>query len=236
MKKSAPQNFKSVCLVLLIALFWGCGNSEPSPKPSVSSHKVVHTKDAVSPAPAAAIYRIAPAAETPRSVPVPEAPSTPAPATEPPPPGVASAPDPVSDLPTASLPPSPPLPGGAIYDPTGKIDPFAPLFRDTPVAALGIGKGKREKREPVTPIEKVDLSQLKLVGIIRSPRGNKAMVEESTGKGYVITEGTYIGNNSGSVAEILRDRIVVQEEIEDIMGKITVQKRELKLPKPPGEE
>jgi type IV pilus assembly protein PilP len=61
------------------------------------------------------------------------------------------------------------------------------------------------------------------------------MVEEDSGKGYVIKKGTYIGTHSGQVAEILSDRIVVEEEVEDIYGKISVRKREIKL-KPSGEE
>ena len=67
-------------------------------------------------------------------------------------------------------------------------------------------------------------------------KGNKALVEESSGKGYIITKGTYIGVNQGTVIEIQKDRIVVEEEVENIQGEITVKTRELRLPKPPGEE
>ncbi len=120
-----------------------------------------------------------------------------------------------------------------VYNPEGKIDPFAPLFKEE--QAVRAGEGKREERIPLTPIEKVDLSQLKLVGVIRAPSGNKAMVEESSGKGYIVTEGTPIGIHWGKVFEILNDSIIVEEEVEDIYGNITKQKRELKLQKPLGE-
>ena len=80
------------------------------------------------------------------------------------------------------------------------------------------------------------MSQLKLVGIIFAPSGKSALVEDASGKGYVIKKGTHIGINSGRVINILKDRVVVEEEAESIFGKKTLVKRELKLQKPPGEE
>jgi type IV pilus assembly protein PilP len=120
-----------------------------------------------------------------------------------------------------------------IYNPKGKIDPFEPLFRDQPSVAMV--KEKRKKRIPRTPLEKVDLSQLKLVGIILASSGNRALVEESNGKGYVIKKGTYVGTNAGKVVEIEKEKVVVAEEYEDVLGNVTLRNKELKLPKPPGE-
>jgi type IV pilus assembly protein PilP len=121
--------------------------------------------------------------------------------------------------------------GPPIYDPTGKLDPFEPLYQDKPVAV----KKKQKKRIPQTPLERIDLSQLKLVGIILASSGNRALVEETTGKGYVIKTGTYIGTNSGKVVKIQKDKVIVEEEFEDVFGKIKTREKELKLPKPPGE-
>jgi type IV pilus assembly protein PilP len=117
----------------------------------------------------------------------------------------------------------------AQYDPTGKIDPFAPLFQNRPVA---IKKQKRKKRIPQTPLERLDL--MKLVGIILASSGNRALVEEASGRGYVIKKGTYIGTNSGKVVKIKKEKVIVEEEFEDVFGKITTRHREIKLPKPPG--
>ncbi len=123
------------------------------------------------------------------------------------------------------------IPGA--YDAIGKIDPFEPLFRDKPVSVNK--KAKRKKRMPLTPLERIDLSQLKLVGIIMASSGNRALVEESTGKGYVIKTGTYIGMNSGKVVTIRKEKVVVEEEFEDVFGKTKFRQKEIKLPKPPGE-
>jgi len=117
------------------------------------------------------------------------------------------------------------------YDPTGKIDPFEPLFKAKPVS---VKKQKRKKRIPQTPLERIELSQLKLVAIIVASSGNRALVEESTGKGFVIKTGTYIGTNAGKVVKIKKNKVIVEEEFEDVFGKIKTRQRELKLPKPVG--
>ena len=118
------------------------------------------------------------------------------------------------------------------YEAKDKIDPFEPLVKEKPEI---VKKKKNKKRIPQTPLERIDLSQLKLVGIIMASSGNRALVEESSGKGYVIKKGTYIGINSGKVVNIKKEKVVVEEEFEDVFGKTKLRQREIKLPKPPGE-
>jgi Tfp pilus assembly protein PilP len=122
------------------------------------------------------------------------------------------------------------------YNPESKIDPFMPLFRDGPKEEIEISqKVERERRVPRTPLERIDLSQLKLVGIIQASGGNKGLVQEASGKGYIISMGTYMGTHGGRVVNIANDRVIVEEEVDDVLGKLTLQKRELKLQKPFGE-
>ena len=131
------------------------------------------------------------------------------------------------------------VPTASAYNPEGRVDPFEPLFREEPVAApvsVSTTKKPKEPRRPLTPLERIDLSQLELKAILRTDVGNKALVEESSGKGYIIKKGTYIGTRSGIVVAILKDRVIVEEEIEDALGKVTIQEKELKLQKPLGEE
>jgi type IV pilus assembly protein PilP len=61
------------------------------------------------------------------------------------------------------------------------------------------------------------------------------MVEESTGKGYIVGVGTYMGIHSGKVVNILKDRVVVDEEIEDALGNVVNRNSELKFQKPSGD-
>ena len=68
------------------------------------------------------------------------------------------------------------------YNPEGKLDPFASLYKDKPVAIPTGKKLLQAPTRPLTPLEKVDLSQLKLVAIIRALSGNIELVEEASGK------------------------------------------------------
>jgi type IV pilus assembly protein PilP len=124
-----------------------------------------------------------------------------------------------------------------IYDPKERLNPFIPLFKDDnqQAAADQPQKSKRRKRIPQTPLEKISLNQLKLVAIIRSASGNKALVEDNTGKGYIVKNGTYIGLNSGIVTQINASSVIVEEEIENLMGELVLQNTEIKLQKPTGE-
>jgi len=90
------------------------------------------------------------------------------------------------------------------YSPAGKPDPFKPFIQLTPVREL-------TRTAPLTPLQKYDLSQLKLVAIIASREGNVAMVEDSAGKGYFVKKGTEIGKNDGKVTKILKDRVIIEE-------------------------
>jgi type IV pilus assembly protein PilP len=119
-----------------------------------------------------------------------------------------------------------------IYNPKGKMDPFEPLFKKPTMA---LKKSKIKRRTPRTPLERIDISQLKLVAIVLASSGNRALVEESSGKGYVVKKGTYMGTNSGKVVKIEKSKVIVAEEYQDYRGKVIVRNKEIKLPKPPGE-
>lgn len=122
-----------------------------------------------------------------------------------------------------------------VYNPEGKINPFVSTLKTKQLHAVDGSKIKKKRRGHLTPLEKVDISQLTLLGTILASSGNRAMVAESNGKGYVVTEGTYVGIYSGRVAQILKDEIIVEEEVENILGKISIRKRSLKIKRPPGE-
>jgi len=97
------------------------------------------------------------------------------------------------------------------YNPVGKPDPFKPFIQLTSAKELS-------RSIPLTPLQKYEISQLKLVAIITAPEGNVAMVEDATGKGYFLKKGTGIGKNDGKVKKILKDRVIIEEVHEDIFG------------------
>ncbi len=124
-----------------------------------------------------------------------------------------------------------------IYDPEQRLNPFAPLFRaeKETVPDAQPQTGQKKKRAPLTPLERISLNQLKLVAVIRAPSGDRALVEDNSGKGYIIQKGTYIGLNSGTVTQINPNGAVVEEEVENLLGELVLQNTEMKIQKPAGE-
>ncbi|MBC2716767.1 MAG: pilus assembly protein PilP [Desulfobacteraceae bacterium] len=115
------------------------------------------------------------------------------------------------------------------YSRKGRVDPFEPFLRKPEPEVTIDEKAKLKRRVPRTPLEKIDLSQLRLTAVLRTPTKTRALVQEVSGKGYVINEGTYIGNKGGQVSRIFKDRIMVEEKYLDVFGKISVREREMKL-------
>jgi type IV pilus assembly protein PilP len=97
------------------------------------------------------------------------------------------------------------------YNPAGKPDPFKPFIQLTSVR-------EASRSIPLTPLQKYEISQLKLVAIISAPEGNIALVEDSAGKGYFLKRGTWIGKNDGKVTKILKDKVIIEEVYQDIFG------------------
>ncbi len=236
-----PAVIRTIIFLCFLPLIWGCGQqAEAPPKPKVITKKIVAKKKATVPKKPKKIDIAKP--EIKKQAPEPKAAvvtkQMPKPKTK----IVAVTSQAESEAKdkklVASLAPTVQklvlLDSTNFYSPQGKLDPFEPLFKEKEAAVVRPRK-KTKKRKPLTPLEKLDLSQLKLVGIIRSMSGNRALVEEASGKGYVVTKGTYIGTRSGKIVEILADRIIVAEEVENIYGKVSVQKKPLIIQKPPGE-
>lgn len=122
------------------------------------------------------------------------------------------------------------------YNSVGKVDPFTPLYKEeVEKKAVDVVVKPKGPERPRTPLEKLDLGQLKLTAIVTTVGIKRGLVEEATGKGYVVMVGTKIGLERGTVTEIRQDRIIIEHQGEDDFGKVSSKKRELKLQKPPGD-
>ncbi|MDD9301535.1 MAG: pilus assembly protein PilP [Desulfobacter sp.] len=126
------------------------------------------------------------------------------------------------------------------YDTRGWVDPFVPLFseKEEPISGEGIPgqAGPEKSMRQLTPLEKMDLSQIKLVAVIELRGSTIAMVEEASGKGYEVKLGTYIGRNQGRVSAIHREGIVVKEYVKDYKGNRKERLQEIKFHKSEGGE
>jgi type IV pilus assembly protein PilP len=114
------------------------------------------------------------------------------------------------------------------YDPAGKTDPFRPLIVEETKGSKGIGR----KVGNLQPLQKYDLDQLKLVGIISDANPPRALIEDVAGDGYIVTLGTVIGRNDGVVTAISENEVVVEEKQIDIQGKLAKKSIFLKLYQP----
>ncbi len=121
------------------------------------------------------------------------------------------------------------------FDPTGKADPFEPLFKEEPKPKAEVAAKPKQPERPRTPLERLDLGQLRLTAVVMAGNRPRAMVEEANGKGYVIELGTPIGLERGKVTVINRDRIVIEYSRDDDFGNSKSRQRVLKLQKPPGD-
>lgn len=96
-----------------------------------------------------------------------------------------------------------------VMKPDGR-DPFRPMTLKTSAVS--------RSRENLSPLERFDIGQLKIVGIVSDVKEPRAVVEDSAGLGYTVKVGTPIGSNEGRVKAIGRDQIVVEEVYVDAYG------------------
>ncbi|TYO99959.1 type IV pilus assembly protein PilP [Geothermobacter ehrlichii] len=109
-----------------------------------------------------------------------------------------------------------------VYSPAGMRDPFAPLLQvKTPVQG---------KQAPLTPLQKFDLPQFRILGIIIGKGEPTAMVAVPGGKSYIVRKGVKIGKNNGVITEITTDGIHVREKYYDFSGAVRVNEQMIKLP------
>ncbi|MGE3974267.1 MAG: pilus assembly protein PilP [Bdellovibrionales bacterium] len=122
--------------------------------------------------------------------------------------------DPALAMPSAQPSASPVLPTGKAmldsiiedfnYEVSGRRDPFLPYTAPRPISV-------EEEEEQVSPLQRFDLDQLTLVGIIWDVKKPKAMFLDPQGKGYIISKLDKIGRQRGYIAEIREGEVVVLE-------------------------
>ncbi len=106
------------------------------------------------------------------------------------------------------------------YSSAGKPDPFRPF---------GVGRADKRAKRHISPLQQMDLGQFRLVGIADSPAGMVALVQDGTGRGYVLRRGTEIGSAGGVVREITLDGVKVEEHARDYAGRLLTKTLVLKL-------
>jgi len=106
------------------------------------------------------------------------------------------------------------------YDPTDKVDPFRSYVR------------RQVTFDPegnASPLERFDLNQLSVMGIIWGMDEPRALVRDPTGKGYIVRAGTPIGKNKGRIVRIEDNKLVVKETYLDHLDRATTKEVDLEL-------
>jgi type IV pilus assembly protein PilP len=128
----------------------------------------------------------------------------------------------------AAKPPSTPA-DTFTYVLTGRPDPFLPFIE--PQIATKLNPDEIvEEESPLTGMQLFEPGQLKLVAVLFSNDKKMAMVEDVTGKGYVINEGIPIGRH-GVVSEIDTNQVVITETTRTRAGKEIVNTTVMRLNK-----
>ncbi len=115
------------------------------------------------------------------------------------------------------------------YAVTGTRDPFQPY-----VSAIEADLQKKEDQKSLDPLQRLTLSQVELVGIIMGAQ-KKALIQDGTKRGYILQEGTLIGENSGIVTNISANAVVIKQHFKDYMGRVNTREVVLSLRKEEGE-
>lgn len=104
------------------------------------------------------------------------------------------------------------------YDAHGRRDPLEPLVKEVPPETLR--PTPRAPERPLGPLERFDISALKLVGIVWGELGRKALIKAPDGKSYFATRDTYMGQYSGKVIAIENDHLVIEEQFLNAEDKV----------------
>jgi type IV pilus assembly protein PilP len=113
------------------------------------------------------------------------------------------------------------------YQIIGIRDPFQPFAGINP-GELGQGGDKGPDA-----LQRLSISQIYLVGVILSKQ-NRALIQDSSGMGYIITEGILIGENNGIVTKVAKDGVTIKQHFKDYMGRVTTREVVLALKKEEG--
>jgi Tfp pilus assembly protein PilP len=103
------------------------------------------------------------------------------------------------------------------YNAAGKTDPFKPFMETEPAPKTKKTEDLKKKTDVlgglISPLQRLDIGQFRLVGIAGDQKRCVAIVEDGAAKRYYpLFVGTFIGLNGGRVAAILPDRVIVEEK------------------------
>ncbi len=90
------------------------------------------------------------------------------------------------------------------------------------------------KTLPLSPLEKYEVGQLKLVGVVWQLSRPRAMVEDEAGLGFIVKVGTRIGRHGGVVKKIEPGKVTIEEIAINFYGEREARQVEMRIAEEEG--
>ncbi|MEJ5300210.1 MAG: pilus assembly protein PilP [Thermodesulforhabdaceae bacterium] len=98
-------------------------------------------------------------------------------------------------------------------------NPFVPFVQPPQQKASPTEVAEGAPPPPVllTPLQKMEFGEIErgFKGVLWTANERKAVIEDPTGKGYIVSVGTPIGNQDGVITAIFQDRIIIRQKVWD---------------------
>jgi Tfp pilus assembly protein PilP len=112
--------------------------------------------------------------------------------------------------------------GSFTYDAAGHRDPFRSVEWEEKGRKALLGADR-------SPLEQYDVNQMSLLAVIWNTGSARALVQDPSGKSYIIGTGTRVGRNEGRITAINDNLVVVKETYVDFLGQETTKDIELRI-------
>jgi Tfp pilus assembly protein PilP len=109
---------------------------------------------------------------------------------------------------------------GYTYQAEGKRDPFRSFVLE---------HEKELSEHERGPLEQFDLNQLQVVAVVWDTNRPRALIEDPSGRDYIVSQGTAIGKNEGLVIRIDDNTVLVRETYVDYIGEKTQKEIEMRV-------
>ena len=106
------------------------------------------------------------------------------------------------------------------YNAVGKRDPFRSFILE---------RAKQEVGQLRSPLEQFELHQLSVVAVVWDIDHARALINDPSGRAYIVQEGAPIGKNQGYIVHIADDMVVVRETYVDFLDVPTTKDVELRV-------
>ncbi|MDX2169587.1 MAG: pilus assembly protein PilP, partial [Deltaproteobacteria bacterium] len=124
----------------------------------------------------------------------------------------------------AAPPPGAPPAEGVAAEVDARRDPFRPF-------TLSLNGDAEDPNAPLSPLQRYELPQLRLAAVVLESSPPRAMLQDNSGMGFIVTPGTPIGRRHGVVKSIEPRRIVVEELVLDYYGRQQAHQVVIEMPK-----